>query len=185
MPQTCLCKMRQSQVMGQVSEWGTKERTRLLGHNRWPHTLFRFSTPERLSVYQPRRSTQVLGMWKSRPWGSRLPLSGEGMNPSLPTSGKHGRSCWQTLGWRVGIPTWYKVLRRDSMWEFPPSRAHTSHQTTHLSVPSLMYIIALSIVSLMWVGTLAFHMGRTRTDPGPVSDFTTVSGAQNIKTGNI
>ena len=158
-PRTQLREMRRCQAVGWLSKWGSEKRAGTSGCSRRPRIMFRLAAPKGLWLHRTRGPTQMLRVWKGRSWSSRVPSSGEAMNLSPHMQKERGRSCCGNAGWRGDIPSLCKVSQVDSMWEYLASCTRTLPPTMPQSDPFLMYIVALSIVSLNQAVTSVLSRG--------------------------
>ena len=159
LPRSFLCKVRRGKVMGWISKRTPKGRAGSAGHSKWPPALLQLADPQGLQFDQSPGSTQMLRVRETRPQGSRMPSSTEGVILSPPTTGGRGRSSWLGWDWKGDIPTLFRGSQRVSMWEYHRFRGHMPPRITHPLNPWQMYIVKLSIASLQLGTTSACSAG--------------------------
>ena len=106
------------QSSGWISKHSQKKQAGTTHHRKRPPTLLQLADTKGLQLCQPPRLTQVLGMWKNQSWGSRLPLSTEGINPSHPTVKRCGQSNCIVWVWKTDILSSFRVSQRVLTWAY-------------------------------------------------------------------
>ena len=154
LPRSYLRKVQQHKAVGQITKHCLKEQARATGHSKWLRTLLRLASPKGMQVHKSPQSTHMLRLQRKRSWGSGMPLSREGINPSPHTMVKRGQSSYQGQVCRENTHIWSKVLLKGLILGFPKFIVDTLHQITLPLCCSLMYIVASSKKSSMLAITL-------------------------------
>jgi hypothetical protein len=154
-PQSLLREVQQSQALGWHSKLHPQKRAGAAGCSKRPPDMLRLAGPKGMWSHKPFGTTPMFRLWKTQPWGPRMPSSTDSLTRLPPTWSGHGQSSYQISACRTNTPALSKVFYTVLTWEFLISGAPIPPLITLPLNPSLMYILALSIVSLQQADTSA------------------------------